>query len=40
LRDSPDPRWIASRPGKLYSIQFETGATDAFDTWLFGLEFF
>jgi hypothetical protein len=25
---------------KLYSLQFETGAADAFDTWLFGLEFF
>jgi hypothetical protein len=25
---------------KLYSIQFSTGAADAFDTWIFGLEFF
>jgi hypothetical protein len=25
---------------KLYSMDFETGSTDAFDTWLFGLEFF
>jgi hypothetical protein len=30
----------AIQPSKLYSVQFETGATDAFDTWLFGLEFF